>query len=186
WVGVMQNPRKFFERVIIPGDQAPGLTFAMTVTGIYLLSLVTFRTAPILSNAIQSVLSGVVLIGIFIAIITPLVIHLLAAIQTVLLMVFIADRGSVSETVQLICYAAAPGIFMGIPILLVQIAAGVYGISLYIIGVRVVHNVSFSKAIIVGIVPASILFGYGFQMMNALHQMISSLCSIDIFNAVCF
>ncbi|MFB6187410.1 MAG: YIP1 family protein, partial [Halobacteriaceae archaeon] len=108
------------------------------------------------------------------------------ALQTVLLMIFVADRSGISETVQLICYAAAPGIFMGIPLPSIQVVAGVYGIGLYIIGIRVIHSVSYPKAIIVAIIPAGILFGYGFQMVNALNQIETTLCSIDIFNVLCF
>src|SRR6056297_2097526 len=86
WVEVLVNPRRFFERGIAPGDQAPGLVFAVAVvlaeeaTRFALVpgAAPTFGGRPALSAAF-----GLALAALFVA---PAVLHLTAALQTVLLM----------------------------------------------------------------------------------------------------
>lgn len=183
WFGVLTTPRGFFRSAISTGDQAPGLTFAVAVTllhaGVRLLVFPT-TTQPFLTG-----LLALLLVGVFL---TPLVLHLCAALETVLLIPLVEDRAGVSQTVQVLGYAAAPCALSGVPltalcigvpglcavsselIAALWLGTAVYGAVLLVIGTAVVHETSIPRAVVVTAVPSWIVFGYGFRGIHALEQ----------------
>ena len=171
WIEVLVNPRRFFERAIAPGDQAPGLVFAMVVVLVEEASrfaLVAGAAPSVGDSPALSALFGLALAVLFVA---PAAIHLTAALQTVLLMAFVPDRAGISETVQVIGYATAPCVFAGIPSPWIRAACAVYGAVLFIGGLRIVHGTSHLRALLVGALPAAIVFGYAFRGFAALSAL---------------
>ena len=168
WVEVITRPQRFFRTGVAPGDQAPGLVFGVLVT----LAEVTTRIAvgdvvvpSLAGNPLLSKLFVLALVGLFVA---PAVLHLTAALQTLFLILFVSDRGGVSETVQVIGYAVAPCLFAGVPVPSVRAACTVYGTVLLVVGTREVHGTSFVRSTLVAALPAAIVFGYGFRGFRAL------------------
>jgi hypothetical protein len=168
WMEVLVRPRRFFANGVAPGDQAPGLAFAIAVTFVYVGSQLAFAPASVsgyerIVAATGSVyLSGLVVLGVACFLVAPLVLHLAAALGTLSLIPTVSNRAGVSETVQVIAYAAAPGVFAAYPNPAVQLVAAVYGCLLLIVGFSVVHETSISRALAAGIVPAIFVFGFGF------------------------
>lgn len=175
WVEVMIRPRRFFRTGVAAGDQAPGLAFAMTVTaiaaGTHLLTWPEYATG-VGDSAIASL---VLVYAIYVILIGPVVLHLVAAVQTVGLLVLVPDRGGVSETVQLLAYAAAPCVFAGIPIPEVRLVVTAWGAVLLCLGTTVVHEASPARAIVTALLPAILVFGYGFGGFGALEHLFRSL-----------
>ncbi len=167
WVEVLTRPRRFFSHAVAPGDQAPGLTFAISVVlGALLVRLVVDPgTYPTLAG--QRVLSVALVIGLLGLLVAPLTLHLVAALQTLFLIPFASDRGGISETVQVIGYATAPGLFAGLPVPEVQAVAAVYGALLLVVGVSVVHGVSLTRAALLAAAPAYVVFGVAFGGADA-------------------
>lgn len=196
WIEVLVRPRRFFRVAVAPGDQAPGLVFAMTVVfaaSILRLALTgetPFGTAyPILGG--RPVGSIVLVLGVIVVLVTPLFLHLVAALLTALLIPFADDRAGVGETVQVLGYATAPCVVVGLPVPAaeavaacvtvagipclvpgiplpsIQVAAAGYGAVLLSIGVSEVHRVSLARAAALSALPAAIAFGYGFRGFEA-------------------
>jgi hypothetical protein len=107
------------------------------------------------------------LVGV-VVLVAPAILHLVAALQTVILIPFAPERGGVSETVQVIAYATAPCVFAGVPVPEVRIVCALWGTALYVYGTAVVHDVSIPRAFVLAIVPAVLVFGYGFRAVPAL------------------
>jgi hypothetical protein len=168
WAQVLVRPRWFFRRKVAPGDQAPGLTFA---AGVVLLAEVT-RIAlvadayPVISGQPQA--SAVLWVLFVVVLVAPAGIHLTAALQTVVLMGTVEDRGGVSETVQVLCYATAPCVLTGLPNPWVTSLAALWGSGLYVVGISEVHDAHPGTALGVAAVPAFLAFGYGFGGYEAL------------------
>ncbi|MFC7079755.1 YIP1 family protein [Halorussus caseinilyticus] len=173
WVEVLLNPRRFFERAIAPGDQAPGLVFAVAVvlaeeaTRFALVpgAAPTFGGRPALSAAF-----GLALAALFVA---PAVLHLTAALQTVLLMAVVPERAGTSETVQVVAYATAPCVFAGVPSPTLRAACALYGAALFLVGLRTVHDTSYFRALLAGAIPAALVFGYAFRGIAALEEVVA-------------
>lgn len=177
WIEVLARPRRFFRTGVAPGDQAPGLVFAAAV--VLLASVLrlavagetVFGTAyPTLGN--RRVLSVVLVLAVLVTLVVPLVLHLVAALQTVLLLPFAGDRAGVSETVQLLGYASAPCVFVGIPNALVGVLATGYGTALLVVGIVELHGVPRGRAAVLGAIPAGIVFGIGFGGFDALETVL--------------
>lgn len=168
WVEVLVRPRRFFRNGIAPSDQAPGLVFAMVV--VLLEELVRFALVddayPVVAGS--EPLSAALWLGVAVLLVTPAAVHLLAALQTVLLAPFAPDRGGVSETVQILCYATAPCIVAGVPEPSVRAAVGLWAIGLYLVGLTVRHGLGRHRAALLGIVPAGVAFGMGFRAFDAI------------------
>lgn len=163
WVAVMRSPRRFFRRAVASGDQVPGLTFAVSVTAVAAATRLTLDPSvrPVYGGRpVASALLAFLLVTLLLA---PLSLHLVAAVQTLLLVPFASDRAGVSETVQVLAYATAPCAFAGVPADAVVVAAGAYGTVLLAVGVSVVHAVSLPRAAALAAVPAALVFGYAFQ-----------------------
>ncbi len=168
WGAVIGRPRVFFGTNVTPGDQAPGLTFLASVV----LVEETVRYAlveaayPVVGG--DPFLSAILWLLVAVVLVAPAGVHLVAALQTVLLMPMVADRAGVSETVQVLCYATAPCVFAGIPDDRVRVLCVAYGATLYVLGIAVVHETTPPVALAVGALPATLVFGVGFRGLAAL------------------
>lgn len=183
WAEILTRPRRFFEVGVAPGDQAPGLIFA---AGIVLFeeasryAVVTLAerglvsTGPFLYPAIGDFSPGLAVLALLAVIIfvMPATVHLTAALQTVLLIPFAKDRGGISETVQVLCYAMAPCLLAGLPSPELRVLVTAWGAALYVVGTTVIHDIGWGKAAILGALPAAIVFGYGFRGFHALSLLL--------------
>jgi hypothetical protein len=183
WVEILRRPRRFFRTGVAPGDQAPGLVFAATVVLVEEVSRYAvvrlaerglLSTGPFDYPAIAGFSPGVAVLALFaiLVFVTPATVHLTAALQTLLLLPLgllpvASDRGGVSETVQVMCYAMAPCLLAGLPSAEVRVLVTAWGAGLYLLGTAVIHNVRLPVATVVGAVPAAIIFGYGFRGFQA-------------------
>jgi len=166
WVQVLRHPVQFFHEAVSPGDQGPGLAFAIVVV------LIEETTRLLLVPAARPAIGGDTIVGsaIFIALaallVTPLSLHAFAALET-LVLTPAPSRGGVSETVQILAYAAAPCVVAGVPVPEVRIAAGLWAAGLLVVGFHVVHELRYSAAAVFS-APAAILgIGYGFRWFGA-------------------
>lgn len=183
WVEVLLRPRRFFRNAIAPADQAPGLVFAVTVVLIEeasralvvglsergVLESGPFTYPELVGLSPLLTVFFVVAVAVLLA---PAILHLVAALQTILLVRTAPDRGGVSETVQVIAYACAPCVFAGLPIPSIRVVCGVWGAGLYVIGISRVHDLSVPRAIALGVVPAVLVFGYGFRAIPAAEALL--------------
>jgi len=103
-----------------------------------------------------------------VVLVAPAGVHLTAALQTVILIGTVEDRAGVSETVQVLCYATAPCVLVGLANPWVTGAVAVWGAALFVVGVSEVHSVPRATALAVAAVPAALAFGYGFGGFEAL------------------
>lgn len=178
WFEVLVRPARFFRTGVGEGDQAPGLVFAVLVVLIAESSRVAIleladrgivSTGPF-EYSIYAGLPTVeraLLVIVAVVFVAPAALHLVAALQTVILRPFAPDRGGVSETVQVIAYAMAPCVFAGLPIAEVRVVAVLWGVALYVYGTSVVHEVSIPRALALGAIPAAFVFGYAFRGVDA-------------------
>ncbi|MFB6311057.1 MAG: YIP1 family protein [Salinirussus sp.] len=173
WTEVIARPRTFFRSSIAPGDQGPGLTFLATVVAIEEGIRIAVQAGgyPILGG--QPILSAAAWLLFVVVIVAPLGTHLIAALQTILLAAGAPDRGGISETVQVLCYATAPCVIVGIHEPWLQSAGVVYSAVLYIIGTAIVHDLRPPKAAAVGALPALLVFGVGFRGVSAVSAVIA-------------
>ena len=181
WAEVLVRPRRFFTNGVAPGDQAPGLSFAVMVALIYIGGLLATQPGRVLGDDRIPVLADSVgLTAVFVLLVTavvaaPAILHLVSAIQTVLLMLTVDDRAGVSETVQVIGYAAAPCVFAWVPVPGVAALCGLYATGLLIVGLAVVHRTTLLRAAIAGIVPAALAFGIGFGALPAGQAVVAAV-----------
>jgi hypothetical protein len=179
---VLVRPRRFFRNGVAPGDQAPGLVFAVCVALVYVASRFLFvpATRPqFFASEAASVVVGLLVAGLIVA---PVGLHLVAALEVVLLIPTVPDRAGVSETVQVVAYATAPMALAGVGV--TPAFAGVagldtvvaawrlllagYGVVLFVVGIATVHETSLPRAALAAVVPAVIVFGYFFGGVYAL------------------
>ena len=175
WIEVLVRPRQFFRNGVAPGDQAPGLVFAVVVATAYTIGLFAFVPERIPTLAGGPAVSGLVALVAVALLVAPGVLHLTAALQTVILIVTVPDRSGVSETVQVIAYAAAPCVFAGVPEPAIRSVATLYAAALLIVGLREVHGTTTARAVIAGAVPAVLLFGSVFGGIEALEAVFRDL-----------
>ena len=172
WIAVLLAPRTFFREAVLPGDQAPGLLFVVAVVLVEEATRFVLipGTAPVFAG--YPSLSALLALGVAALLVAPAVLHLVAALQTLLLIPFAPDRGGVSETVQVIGYATAPAVFAGIPVPEVRAAVTIYGAFLLTFGVAIRHRVSFSRATLLAAIPNAIVFGWGFRGFAAIETLL--------------
>ncbi|MFB6299866.1 MAG: YIP1 family protein [Halobacteriales archaeon] len=173
WIEVLVRPSRFFRSDVAPGDQAPGLTFAMTVVLIEETIRLILVPAAAPTALGEPPLASLIVVGLAVMLVTPAALHLVAAIQTLLLIPTAPDRGGTSETVQVFAYAAAPCVFAGIPAPWLRIGCTAYGTVLLFIGLRERHGITFTRAGLVGALPAAIVFGYGFRGFDAIASLLA-------------
>lgn len=175
WVEVLLRPRQFFRTKVTPGDQAPGVTFAAAVV----LAAEGARIGlfdgahPVVGE--QPTLSAILWVLLMTVLVAPAGIHLVAALQTLLLVPATEERAGVSETVQVICYALAPCAFAGVPSVHVQALVAVWGGGLLVVGMATVHGVRPVAALVVAAVPATLVFGYGFGGIATLRAVFDGI-----------
>ncbi|KAB1194015.1 hypothetical protein GJR96_11440 [Haloferax sp. MBLA0076] len=178
WVAVLVRPRQFFRDGVAPGDQAPGLLFAISVALVYqsLQYALTPSTIPAIEGGpVVSAVVALLVIALFVA---PALLHLTAAIQTALLIPLLSRRAGVSETVQVIAYAAAPCALASLPIPGLRALCAVYGAALLAIGISEVHQTSLAKAVLASAVPAGVVFGYAFGGFRAVSDLAAALALV--------
>lgn len=168
WMDVLVRPRGFFRVGVVPGDQAPGLVFAVVVAFAFVAT--RFLLVPESVPAIQGgpVLSATLALLAVSLLVAPATLHLTAAIQTLLLIALVRDRAGVSETVQTIAYATAPCALAGIPVPGLRAVCAGYGAFLLVVGIAEVHGTSLSRAAVAAAVPAALVFGYAFGGFGAI------------------
>ncbi len=126
WAEILVRPRRFFAAGVAPGDQAPGLVFAAAVllieegsrfAVVRLAEWGLVSTGPFAYPAVSEFSPGIALLALLgvIIFVMPATVHLTAALQTLLLVPVAENRGGVSETVQVMCYAMAPCVLAGLP-----------------------------------------------------------------------
>jgi len=172
WVEVMIRPRRFFSTGVAPGDQAAGLAFGVLVTLVSLAADVALgaRAVPAFTESrALSTLLLFALVGIFVA---PAVLHLVAALQTLVLVVLVRDRAGVSETVQVLAYAVAPAVFAGGGADVLALGATLYGSVLLAVGLAVVHETDLVRGSLAAAPAAALVFGYGFGGFAALTALL--------------
>lgn len=178
WVEVQVRPRRFFQNGVSPGDQAPGLTFAIAVAfvavaGRLLLAPSSLSGYERVAAATGSpAMTAVIVLGVACFLVAPLVLHLAAALATLSLIPVVDDRAGVSETVQVIAYAAAPAVFASIPVPQVRLLAALYGVILLVVGLAVVHETSLPRAFLAGAAPALFVFGLAVGGIAALEAVL--------------
>ena len=170
---MLLRPRRFFRAAVAPGDQAPGLTFAMAVVLVEEASRLALAPEAVPALTGSRALSAALTVAVAVLIVTPAALHLVAAIQTLPLMALADERAGISETVQVLAYAAAPCALAGVPIPEVRIVATAYGAVLLVVGLSVVHGIGPRRAAVAGAVPAALVFGYGFRGFAALSTLLT-------------
>ncbi|WP_255195595.1 YIP1 family protein [Halorarius litoreus] len=185
WVEVLVRPRRFFRNGVAPGDQAPGLVFAVSVALVYVatrFALVPASRPTFFASDAASMVVGLLVAGLIIA---PIGLHLVAALEVVILMLVVRERAGVSETVQVIAYATAPMALAGVGVPpaiagvagLETVVAGwrlllaAYGVGLLVVGMATVHETSLPRAAVAVAVPAVVVFGYFFGGVFAVETL---------------
>ena len=175
WAEVLVRPRRFFRSGVAPGDQAPGLVFAAVVVLVEELTRLALvgDIYPIVGG--RPIASTALFLALAVVLVMPATLHLTAALQTVILIATAPDRGGVSETVQVLAYATAPCIVVGVPVPAVRLLGALYGTVLLVVGMSVVHRTSIPKTVPLVAVPAAIVFGYGFRGFGAAAALLTDL-----------
>ena len=179
WVNVLIRPGQFFERTVAPGDQAPALVFVMGV--VLIEEALRFALVPGAAPEFDSfpALSTPFALALAVLLVAPAVLHLIAAVQTLLLIALVPeDRAGVSETVQVIAYAAAPCALAGIPIPAVRAACTLYGAALLVVGMAIRHDVSLPRSFVVTALPAALVFGYAFRGFAAFEALFAQVAPL--------
>lgn len=172
WIAVLTQPRQFFRESVVPGEQASSLLFAMVVVAISEATRILLVPDAVPVVAGMPILSAVFWLGVAVLLVTPLALHLIAALQTILLIPFVSNRGGISETVQVLAYATAPCVLVGIPIPELQALVVLWGFFLLTLGISEVHGTLFEPAAVLSALPAALVFGYGFRGFTALETVL--------------
>ncbi|MFC6835273.1 YIP1 family protein [Halomarina ordinaria] len=171
WVAVLTRPRAFFERGIAPGDQAPGLVFAVAVALCHLAGRFALDPSAVPTIGGRPLASAAFVLLVVALVVAPLALHLTAAVQTVLLAAFVPERAGISQTVQVAAYATAPCALSGAPVPALRLLAAGYGVLLFVLGLSVVHDVSLARAALVGALPALFVFGLAYGGVTAVETL---------------
>lgn len=184
WISVIIAPRQFFASAVAPGDQAPGLVFGITIATAYVAGLFAGNPSHIPQLSNDPVTSAAITVIAVMLLIAPAILHLTAALQTILLILIVPDRAGVSETVQIIAYAAAPCIIAGVPIAALRVMCTAYAATLLIIGIREVHATSTLRATLAAGIPASLLFGSALGGISAGVELFQSLEILQLYEII--
>lgn len=175
WTQVLVSPRAFFREAVTPGDQGPGLFFALGVVLVEELTRYLLAPSAIPTYSGTVWLDGALFLAISVLLVTPLVLHASAALVTLALLPLADERGTISATVQVVAYAAAPCALAGIPVPAVRVLACAYGFALLVVGLSVVHRLTLPRALAVGAIPGALVYGYGFRGFGALVSLVPAL-----------
>lgn len=150
----------------------------MAVTGIAAGTHLATRP-PYATVVGDSEIGSLVLVFIiYVVLVGPVVLHLVAALQTVALVAIVPDRGGVSESVQVIAYASAPCVLAGLPVPGLRLLVAMWGAALLVIGTVIVHDAHPVRAVGVSLIPGLLVFGYGFGGVAASVEVADTLSSI--------
>ena len=183
WIAVLTRPTRFFARGVVPGDQAPGLTFAAVVAGVFTLGWTVTEPAIVPGIADSVALSAVVVVLIVTALGAPVGLHLTAALATLSLLVASVEgipsvrlraRGGVSETVQVVAYASAPMALAGPALPGLRILCGAYATLLLLVGLHTVHETTPLRTLVAGVPPALFGYGVGYRVVDAIRTVLSA------------
>ena len=183
WIAVLTRPTRFFARGVVPGDQAPGLTFAAVVAGVFTLGWTATEPAVVPSIAESVALSAVVVVLVVTALAAPVGLHLTAALATLSLLVASVDvtpsfrlleRCGVSETVQVVAYASAPMALAGPAIPGLRMLCGAYATLLLLLGLRTVHETTPLRTLVAGVPPALFGYGVGYRVVAAVRTVLGA------------
>ena len=174
WVEVLVRPGRFFRHGVAAGDQAPGLSFAMAVVAVEEATRLALVPGAVPTLAGGRLASALLVVGLATVFVAPLGLHLVAAVQTLLLRPLVSERSGVGETVQVLAYAAAPCALAGVPSPALRLACAAYGTWLLVVGLAVVHGTTRWRAAAAAAVPAALVFGYGFRGLGALLELLAA------------
>ncbi|PHQ38827.1 hypothetical protein DJ69_09620 [Halorubrum persicum] len=181
WVEALIRPRRLFANGVSPGDQAPALTFAVAVAGVYALGWIVSDPSVVPGIVVSVPVSAAILFLLVVVLAAPVGLHLTAAVATLSVILAsveydgglaLRDRGGVSETVQVVAYASSPMALAGAPVPLLRVACGVYAALLLLIGFRTVHGTSPLRTLVAGVPPALIGYGVGYRVVAAARSLI--------------
>jgi hypothetical protein len=147
----------------------------VSVTAIAAASFATFETVRLPGGEAASVPMAALVVAATAMLGAPTALHLVAAVQTVLLAVAVPERAGVSETVQVLAYASAPCVLAGVPVPTVRVISTAYAAILFVLGLATVHDVSVPRASVLGALPASLAFGLGFRGFAAASTVYSEI-----------
>jgi len=164
WAEVLVRPRRFFRTGVAPGDQGPGFVFTVAVAAVAVGSHLALVPA---ARPEGGVAMSVLLATVVAVIAAPLALHLVAAVQTLALVALAGDRGTISETVQVLAYSTAPCVAAGAPVPALRLAVTAYGAALLVLGTATVHDLSIPRAAAVAAIPATLVFGLAFRGLGA-------------------
>lgn len=168
---VLVNPRTFFDEAVSPGDQAPGLAFAMVVVLVVVATRLALYPSRALAFPAPRPVAAALTIALFVLLVAPAALHALSAIETLALVVVAPDRGGVSETVQVLAYASAPCAFVGASLPAVTFVCGLWAFVLLVLGTSIVHRISVSRALAAAAVPGVLAYGSGFGWFAATAEL---------------
>jgi hypothetical protein len=168
---VLANPKTFFDEAVSPGDQAPGLVFGMAVVLVEESTRLALNPDAALEFPTATWLAAALTVSLAVLLVTPAAIHALSAVETLALAVVAPERGGVSETVQVLAYAAAPCAFVGVSVPAVTAVCGFWAFALLVLGTSVVHDVSLPRAFAAAVVPGALAFGSGFGWFAATAEL---------------
>ncbi|SDY78591.1 YIP1 family protein [Halopenitus persicus] len=182
WIEVILRPGRFFRNGVSPGDQAPGLTFAVAVAVAFTAGWFLADPTAIPAIAGSAAVSATVTLVLVAVLAAPVGLHLTAVTGVVAVIVAslrrtstgsigTADRGGVSETVQVVAYASAPFAVAGPPVPALRAACAIYATGLLAIGFRRIHGLSWPRVLLAGLPPAIVGFGFGYRSLFAFRAL---------------
>ncbi|GAB3692713.1 YIP1 family protein [Halorubrum pallidum] len=181
WIEVLVRPRRLFANGVSPGDQAPGLTFAVAVAVAYTLGWTLADPAAVPGIVGSVAVSALVVLLLVAALAAPVGLHLTAAVATLSVVIAsvtydrgfgLRDRAGVSETVQVVAYASSPMALAGPPIPVLRIVCGAYATALFVVGIRTVHRTTLPRAVVAGLPPAVLGYGVGYRVIAAVRTVL--------------
>jgi len=173
WVRLLIRPVTAFESTVTPGQQGPAAVFAVAVAAV--ATTTRLGVDPSLRPPIGSPwLGGALLVGLVAVLIAPTALHLVAALETLVVVLLTDDRGGVSETVQVVAFATAPCVVAGLPSIPLRVLCTTWGAALLVGGTAVVHRTDLLRALLAGVLPAVIVFGYAYGGVEAWLQVLAA------------
>lgn len=180
WVEALVRPQQLFTNGVSPGDQAPGLTFALAVAAAYALGWILAEPTAVPGIVGSTAVSALVVLLLVVALAAPVGLHLTAAVATLSVVVAsitydsgwgLRDRAGVSGTVQVVAYASSPMALAGPPIPALRVVCGAYAMVLFVIGIWTVHRTTLPRAVVAGLPPAILGYGVGYRVIAAVRLL---------------
>lgn len=136
WLEVLVRPRRFFRTGVAPGDQASGLVFVCTIVFVFEATRFALVVGSYPVVAGRPLISAVLWLIVAVAFVAPLVLHLVAAIETVALISFTENKRVIFGVLALVTVVgfAAPlalhfAIIIGVLVILLPLADERAGVS---------------------------------------------------------